>query len=64
MYRCIQKNCNETFRDLDDFLSHSENHSTAEFQCHVCFKVYTSLEALGAHQYEHGASVKNKTESQ
>lgn len=64
VYRCIQKNCNETFRDLDDFLSHSENHPTAEFQCHVCFKVYTSLEELGSHQYEHGGSLKDKNDSQ
>ncbi|KAL0273911.1 UNVERIFIED_CONTAM: hypothetical protein PYX00_006474 [Menopon gallinae] len=53
VYRCIQKGCDATFSDLDEFLCHSESHSSAEFQCHVCLKIFTSLEELGAHQYDH-----------
>ncbi|KAK6623568.1 hypothetical protein RUM43_009420 [Polyplax serrata] len=62
VYRCIQKGCDETFSDLDEFLSHSKVHSSAEFQCHICLKAFTSLGELGAHQYDHDMTGKDKKE--
>ncbi|XP_075211877.1 uncharacterized protein LOC142318993 isoform X2 [Lycorma delicatula] len=54
VYRCIQKNCNETFSDLDDFLYHTQIHENeAQYHCHVCNKEFTSLDELGTHQYSH-----------
>nr|CAD7257206.1 unnamed protein product [Timema shepardi] len=54
VYRCIQRNCNKMFTDLDSFVEHTQLHSAeVEYRCHVCSKVFTNLAELGLHQYVH-----------
>ena len=55
VYKCIHGKCTETFKDLNDFVLHVQNHGAAEteFRCHMCAKNFTSLMDLGTHQYMH-----------
>ncbi|KAK4289252.1 hypothetical protein Pmani_037767 [Petrolisthes manimaculis] len=51
---CIQKNCEVAFEDLDSFLDHIKGHNQdMQYRCHTCARVFTSLNDLGCHQYEH-----------
>ncbi|XP_064079261.1 zinc finger protein 341-like isoform X2 [Macrobrachium nipponense] len=54
VYRCIQKNCDLAFEDLDSYLDHIRTHDKdLQYRCHTCSKVFSSLNTLGYHQYEH-----------
>ncbi|ROT64215.1 hypothetical protein C7M84_017866 [Penaeus vannamei] len=54
VYKCIQKNCDLAFDDLDSFLDHIRTHDRdLQYRCHTCSKVFSSLKTLGFHQYEH-----------
>ena len=54
VYKCIHGSCQETFRELNAFVSHVQTHeSEAEYRCHLCPKVFSALLELGAHQYMH-----------
>ncbi|XP_042868948.1 zinc finger protein 341-like isoform X3 [Penaeus japonicus] len=54
VYKCIQKNCDLAFDDLDSFLDHIRTHDRdLQYRCHTCSKVFSSLKTLGLHQYEH-----------
>ncbi|XP_068083537.1 zinc finger protein 341 [Anabrus simplex] len=54
VYKCIQRNCQKTFLDLDSFLEHTAGHSNeVQYCCHICCKKFTSLSDLGVHQYCH-----------
>ncbi|XP_071552954.1 LOW QUALITY PROTEIN: zinc finger protein 341-like [Panulirus ornatus] len=54
VYKCIQKNCDLAFDDLDSFLEHIRTHDRdLQYRCHTCSKVFSSLNDLGFHQYEH-----------
>ncbi|MCL4125058.1 UNVERIFIED_CONTAM: hypothetical protein GTU68_036472, partial [Idotea baltica] len=54
VYRCIQKDCEDTFLELDEFLSHLRVHEKElQYRCHTCSKMFDSLHALGYHQFEH-----------
>ncbi|KAJ4442420.1 hypothetical protein ANN_04006 [Periplaneta americana] len=54
VYKCIQKNCQQTFSDLDAFVNHTRVHaSEVLYRCHVCRQQFQSLAELGVHQYSH-----------
>ncbi|KAK7071985.1 hypothetical protein SK128_019708, partial [Halocaridina rubra] len=54
VYRCIQKNCDLSFEDIDSFLDHIRTHDRdLQYRCHTCSKVFSSLNSLGTHQFEH-----------
>ncbi|XP_005096795.2 zinc finger protein 341 [Aplysia californica] len=54
VYKCVMKNCGQSYRDLDDFLSHVKSHeSEMSYRCHQCHKYFKSLCELGVHQYTH-----------
>ncbi|XP_052818932.1 zinc finger protein 341-like isoform X2 [Mya arenaria] len=54
VYRCTQKECNETFRDMEAFLEHVESHGDdLTYRCHQCNQVFNTLYELGVHQYSH-----------
>lgn len=54
VYKCIQKNCHQTFSDLDTFVSHTRFHSSEVlYRCHVCSKQFHTLADLGIHHYSH-----------
>ncbi|XP_068082038.1 zinc finger protein 341-like [Anabrus simplex] len=51
VYKCIQRNCQNTYLDLDSFLEHTAGHSNeGQYCCHICCKKFTSLTDLGVHQ--------------
>lgn len=62
VYKCIQKKCEVVFEELDNFLEHIRSHDRDELQyrCHTCSKLFTSLNTLGYHQYEHSVYPKPK----
>ncbi|WAR12527.1 ZN341-like protein, partial [Mya arenaria] len=48
VYRCTQKECNETFRDMEAFLEHVESHGDdLTYRCHQCNQVFNTLYELG-----------------
>ena len=54
VYKCIHGSCQETYRELNAFVSHVQTHeSEAEYRCHLCPKTFRTLLDLGAHQYLH-----------
>ena len=56
LYKCVLKNCDKTFRELDEFLEHTRVHETRSemmYHCHVCNKQFPTLDELGTHQYTH-----------
>jgi len=56
VYKCIQKNCQQTFSDLDTFVTHTQVHSSEVlYRCHVCSKQFHTLADVGIHQYSHNA---------
>ncbi|XP_049831569.1 zinc finger protein 761-like [Schistocerca gregaria] len=65
VYKCIQKDCLQTFSDLESFLTHTNNaHVTGlQYRCHVCNKKFDNLESLGLHQYSHGTHAKSSNKS-
>lgn len=64
VYKCIQKDCNEMFQDLDMFLQHLNVHGNeAQYRCHVCSKEFASLDDLGLHQYSHKSQPKHQTKA-
>ncbi|XP_045597301.1 uncharacterized protein [Procambarus clarkii] len=61
VYKCIQKNCELAFDDLDSFLDHIRTHDRdLQYRCHTCSKVFSSLNTLGYHQYEHSVYPQSK----
>nr|XP_018913321.1 PREDICTED: zinc finger protein 341-like [Bemisia tabaci] len=57
VYKCIQNVCEWTSPDLDAFLEHLSFHDEdAKYNCHICHKVFTSLDDFGIHQYYHEIS--------
>lgn len=56
VYKCIQKNCQQTFSDLDTFVTHTQFHcNEVLYRCHVCSKQFHTLADVGIHQYSHNA---------
>ncbi|KAK7862986.1 hypothetical protein R5R35_014542 [Gryllus longicercus] len=56
VYKCVQRNCQKTFEDLDSFLKHTKVHTDeVQYCCHVCFKKFNTLADLGIHQYTHNS---------
>ncbi|KAJ9574971.1 hypothetical protein L9F63_007861, partial [Diploptera punctata] len=54
VYICVQKNCQQTFSDMESFVNHSRMHSSEViYRCHVCAKQFHTLTDLGLHQYTH-----------
>ncbi|XP_014292647.1 zinc finger protein 341 isoform X2 [Halyomorpha halys] len=54
VYKCVQKSCPLTFKELDAFLQHTFSHNEkASYECHICHKEYKSLDDLGQHQIFH-----------
>lgn len=64
VYKCIQKECDETFQELDTFLQHLNVHANeAQYRCHICNKEFASLDELGVHQYNHKSQPKQQTKA-
>ncbi|XP_063215490.1 zinc finger protein 26-like isoform X3 [Bacillus rossius redtenbacheri] len=56
VYKCIQKNCNKMFNDLESFVCHTEEHTAeVQYRCHVCSKTFKTLDEVGIHQYVHNS---------
>ncbi|XP_072412297.1 zinc finger protein 341-like [Chiloscyllium punctatum] len=54
VYKCVVKNCTQTFVKLDEFVEHIKNHDDEiTYRCHLCSKIFPSLYELGVHQYSH-----------
>ncbi|VDI00010.1 Hypothetical predicted protein [Mytilus galloprovincialis] len=54
VYKCVQKDCSLSFKDLDAFLQHVKSHENElQYRCHMCNKFFSSLYELGVHQYTH-----------
>lgn len=54
VYKCAQKSCPMTFKELDAFLEHTFSHTEkASYECHICHKEFSSLDDLGQHQIFH-----------
>ena len=54
VYKCVQKDCTSSFKDLDAFLQHVKTHENEmQYRCHLCNKFFQSLYELGVHQYTH-----------
>ncbi|XP_042240984.1 zinc finger protein 341-like isoform X2 [Homarus americanus] len=61
VYKCIQKNCDLSFDDIDPFLDHINTHDhDLQYRCHTCSKVFSSLKTLGNHQKDHSLSRQSK----
>uniref|UniRef100_UPI00398F2297 zinc finger protein 341 n=1 Tax=Pristiophorus japonicus TaxID=55135 RepID=UPI00398F2297 len=54
VYKCVVKNCPQTFVKLEEFVEHIKNHDDEiTYRCHLCSKIFPSLYELGVHQYSH-----------
>ncbi|XP_021375901.1 zinc finger protein 341-like isoform X3 [Mizuhopecten yessoensis] len=54
VYKCVVKECQDTFKDLDSFLEHIKSHDEdMSYRCHMCNKFFPTLYDLGVHQYTH-----------
>ncbi|XP_078092208.1 zinc finger protein 341 [Mustelus asterias] len=54
VYKCVVKNCTQTFVKLEEFVEHIKNHDDEiTYRCHLCSKIFPSLYELGVHQYSH-----------
>jgi len=54
VYKCVMKDCTETFKTLDTFLDHVKTHGEdLTYRCHQCNEVFNTLYELGMHQYTH-----------
>ncbi|XP_055508260.1 zinc finger protein 341 [Leucoraja erinacea] len=54
VYKCVVKNCTQTFMKLEEFVEHIKNHDDEiTYRCHLCNKIFPSLYELGVHQYSH-----------
>ncbi|XP_062930058.1 zinc finger protein 341-like isoform X1 [Mobula hypostoma] len=54
VYKCVVKNCTQTFVKLEEFVEHIKNHDDEiTYRCHLCNKIFPSLYELGVHQYSH-----------
>lgn len=56
VYKCIQSNCDAMFKELEEFVEHTNEHETESdsiYNCHVCHKAFTSLDNIGRHQFTH-----------
>ncbi|XP_059171764.1 zinc finger protein 341-like [Physella acuta] len=54
VYKCVMRNCGDSFHDLDTFLEHVKSHeSEMSYRCHQCHKYFKNLSELGIHQYTH-----------
>ncbi|XP_069740508.1 zinc finger protein 341 isoform X2 [Narcine bancroftii] len=54
VYKCVVKNCTQTFVKLEEFVEHIKNHDNEiTYRCHLCSKIFPSLYELGVHQYSH-----------
>lgn len=57
VFKCVQKSCPQTFKELDEFLKHTQTHTDmASYECHICHLEFTSLDDLGQHQIFHDGS--------
>lgn len=62
VYKCVVRNCFGTFKDLDEFLDHTNTHNDEmTYRCHQCNKTFISLYELAVHQYSHGLYPGNKS---
>uniref|UniRef100_A0A4W3JR05 Zinc finger protein 341 n=1 Tax=Callorhinchus milii TaxID=7868 RepID=A0A4W3JR05_CALMI len=54
VYKCVVKNCTQTYIKLEEFVEHIKNHDDEiTYRCHLCSKIFPSLYELGVHQYSH-----------
>ena len=54
VYRCVMKECGESFKELESFLEHIKLHEKEmSYRCHRCSQYFPSLYELGCHQYSH-----------
>ncbi|KAL1124547.1 hypothetical protein AAG570_001173 [Ranatra chinensis] len=62
VYKCIQKDCCATFKDLSSFLEHSQNHiNKGQYECRICHSEFSSLANLGNHLATHNKMKKSST---
>ncbi|XP_039278672.1 zinc finger protein 341 [Nilaparvata lugens] len=56
VFKCIQPGCLSTFKEMTEFVEHSNGHeaeSGSTYNCHVCHKAFDSLDHIVRHQLTH-----------